>query len=82
MKTKPKPVKRASNGHKANRANGLGAFRAQRANANKHKPLGLKLVSDSIQRDGYSAPMVAAADGELFIGSLRHEGAGSSQLAQ
>lgn len=66
-KTKTKPVKRNGKG------TSLAAFRPQRVNANKHKPLGLKMVGDSIQRDGYSAPMVAAADGELFIGSLRHE---------
>lgn len=72
VKTKTKPVKRNGNGHPST-SSGLAAFRPQRANANKHKPLGLKMVGDSIQRDGYSAPMVAAADGELFIGSLRHE---------
>lgn len=60
-----------SNGHKA-----LSDFRPQRANANKHKPFGLKLITDSIQRDGYSAPMVAAADGEIFAGSARLEAVG------
>jgi len=48
----------------------LADFRPQRRNANKHRPLGLKQLADSIQRDGYSAPMVAAADGEIFAGSI------------
>ena len=48
-------------------------YRQQRVNANRHKPFGMKLITDSVQRDGFSAPMVAAADGELFIGSARKE---------
>ena len=56
--------------------NGKRQFRGQRVNANKHKPYGLKLIADSIQRDGYSSPMVAAADGEIFAGSARLEVAG------
>jgi hypothetical protein len=48
----------------------LSAFRPQRKNANKHTALGTKQLADSIQRDGYSTPMVAAADGEIFAGSI------------
>jgi len=54
----------------------LSDYRPQRVNANRHKPFGLKLLSDSIQRDGFSAPIVAAADGEVFAGSARLEVAG------
>lgn len=51
----------------------LAQFHPQRQNANKHKPHGLTALANSIQRDGYSAPMVAAADGEVFAGSARLE---------
>src|SRR3972149_207814 len=61
--------------------NKLAAFRPQRRNANKHKPFGLKQLADSIQRDGYSTPMVATADGEIFAGSARLETVGEVLLA-
>lgn len=51
----------------------LRQFKPQVRNANKHKPHGLTAIANSMQRDGYSAPMVAAADGEVFAGSARLE---------
>ncbi len=51
----------------------LSDFRPQARNANKGKPIGLTQLDKSIRRDGYSAPMVAAADGEVFAGSKRLE---------
>lgn len=51
----------------------LSQFRPQKANANKGNPRGLTQLDKSLRRDGYSAPMVAAADGEIFAGSKRLE---------
>lgn len=51
----------------------LSDFRPQRRNANRGKPAGLAQLDKSLRRDGYSAPMVAAADGEIFAGSKRLE---------
>ena len=51
----------------------LSAFRPQKKNVNLGKPYGLAALDKSIRRDGYSAPMVAAADGEIFAGSKRLE---------
>ena len=42
----------------------LSAFKPQKRNVNLGKPHGLAALDKSIRRDGYSAPMVAAADGE------------------
>lgn len=51
----------------------LADFRPQRANINRGRPHGLAALDKSLRRDGYSAPMVAAADGEVFAGSKRLE---------
>ena len=51
----------------------LSAFKPQKHNVNLGKPHGLAALDKSIRRDGYSAPMVAAADGEVFAGSKRLE---------
>jgi len=51
----------------------LSAFKPQRKNVNLGRPHGLAALDKSIRRDGYSAPMVAAVDGEIFVGSKRLE---------
>nr|ASV43917.1 hypothetical protein [Hot spring virus BHS1] len=51
----------------------LSSFRPQRLNPNRHKPHGLEMLAKSMARDGYSAPMIAAADGEIIAGSARLE---------
>ena len=48
-------------------------FRPQARNANKHNSFGLRLLEESIQRDGYIDGMTAAADGEIISGSARLE---------
>jgi len=48
-------------------------FTPQKRNANKHTPRGMKLLEQEMNAVGYTSPMVAAADGELFIGSARME---------
>lgn len=51
----------------------LARFKPQQRNANKHTARGLKLLDDSIQRDGWIGAMTVAADGETFDGSARLE---------
>ena len=51
----------------------LSDFKPQTKNANKHSQRGRGLLDMSMRRDGYTAPMIAAKDGELFIGSHRLE---------
>lgn len=51
----------------------LSSFKPQTRNANKGNQAGIRELDKSIRRDGYSAPMVAAADGEVFAGSKRLE---------
>lgn len=51
----------------------LARFKPQRRNANKHTPRGLKLLNDSIQRDGWIGAITVAADAETFDGSARLE---------
>jgi len=51
----------------------LADFRPQRVNVNRGKSHGLAALDKSLRQDGYSAPMVAAADGEIFAGSKRLE---------
>ena len=48
-------------------------LRPQVSNANKHNTFGLRLLEQSIQRDGYIDGMTAAADGEIISGSARLE---------
>jgi hypothetical protein len=48
-------------------------FRPQQRNANKHNSFGLRLLEDSIQRDGFVDAQTAAADGEIISGSARLE---------
>ena len=51
----------------------LGDFRPQQQNANQHTARGMGALERSMRTDGYSTPMVAAANGEVFDGSARHE---------
>jgi len=69
-KTTKAKARPGTNGHKRTT---LKDYRPQSANVNKHKPFGLQELTRSIERDGYSAPIVAAADGEVFAGSARLE---------
>ena len=46
-------------------------FRPQQLNANQHTARGMGALERSMRTDGYSTPMVAAADGEVFDGSAR-----------
>lgn len=48
-------------------------FRPQARNANKHTPYGLRLLEQSLQRDGFIDGQTAAADGEIISGSARLE---------
>jgi DNA modification methylase len=48
-------------------------FIPQRKNANKHTPHGLRLLEQSLQRDGFIDAQTAAADGEIISGSARLE---------
>lgn len=51
----------------------LSHFKPQTHNTNKGNQSGIRELDKSIRRDGYSSPMVAAADGEVFAGSKRLE---------
>lgn len=51
----------------------LGDFRTQRRNANKHTERGLRMLSDSIGRDGWIGAVTVAANSETFDGSARLE---------
>ena len=51
----------------------LSDFRQQAMNANKHTERGMKALEASMNEVGYTAPMIAAADGEIIAGSARHE---------
>lgn len=55
----------------------LSDFRQQAINANKHTERGMKALEASMNEVGYTAPMIAAADGEIIAGSARHETAAS-----
>ena len=55
----------------------LSDFRQQAMNANKHTERGMKALEASMNEVGYTAPMIAAADGEIIAGSARHETAAS-----
>lgn len=46
-------------------------FRKQNKNANRHTERGLRLLSESIDRDGWIGALTVAADGETFDGSAR-----------
>jgi len=46
-------------------------FRPQQGNVNRHTARGMGALEQSMRTDGYSTPMVAAADGEIFDGSAR-----------
>lgn len=54
-------------------AGGLGRFRKQSRNANKHTERGLDLLDKSIRKNGWIGAMTAANDGEIFDGSARLE---------
>jgi hypothetical protein len=51
----------------------LSDFRQQAMNVNKHTERGMKALEASMNEVGYTAPMIAAADGEIIAGSARHE---------
>lgn len=51
----------------------ISKYRPQRRNANKHTQRGLRMLEDSIQRDGWIGGITVAADGETFDGSARLE---------
>lgn len=51
----------------------LAAFKPLPANPNSHTPRGQRALEDSIRQDGYTDPMVAAADGTVISGNLRLE---------
>ena len=68
-----RPAPKVSKNGKGHPLQKLSAFRPQRKNANLGRPHGLAALDSSMRRDGYSAPMVAAADGEIFAGSKRLE---------
>ena len=48
-------------------------FVPQKKNANKHTSYGLRLLEESVQRDGFIDAQTAAADGEIISGSARME---------
>lgn len=50
-----------------------GEFKPQSINANTHTPRGMGMLGDAMNRDGYVAPMTAAANGEIIDGSARLE---------
>lgn len=51
----------------------LSDVRQQQKNANLHSERGMAMLEKSMNRVGYTAPMIAAADGEIISGSARHE---------
>jgi len=55
------------------KAKTISDFTPQKMNANLHTKRGLEALEASMNEVGYTAPMVAAADGELIIGSARLE---------
>lgn len=55
----------------------LADFRPASENTNGHTELGTSLLESSMSRDGYTMPMLAAADGEMLAGSNRLETAAS-----
>jgi len=67
------PLKSASRGANGNGKRGLSNYRTQRANANKHTPIGLRELRASVQRDGIIGAITVARDGETFDGSARLE---------
>lgn len=63
----------STNGKSPNGKKALKNYRPQRVNANKHTPLGLKGLGNSIGKDGIIGAITVAADGESFDGSARLE---------
>jgi hypothetical protein len=51
------------------RSKKLSDFRQQAMNANKHTERGMKALEASMNEVGYTAPMIAAADGEIIAGN-------------
>jgi hypothetical protein len=51
------------------------AIKTLEKNPNKHTEYGGKLLEDSYRQNGYTEPMVAAADGTLLSGNARAEAA-------
>jgi hypothetical protein len=50
-------------------------LRSQRQNANRHSQRGMGMLERSVQQGGWIGAITAAADGEVFDGSLRLESA-------
>jgi len=51
----------------------IAQFKPLKQNPNKHTQRGLRALDDSIRQDGYTEPMVAAADGTVLSGNARLE---------
>lgn len=51
----------------------LSDFRVQKRNLNKHRPRGMKMLADVIEKDGWQGGITVAANGETFAGSARLE---------
>ena len=55
----------------------LSDFKPTANNSNKHTAKGMKALDNSMGEGGYTAPMTAAADGEIIDGDARLETAGN-----
>lgn len=55
------------------RSGKLSEFMPLKDNPNRHTQRGLKALEDSVQEDGWVAPMTVAADGESLDGAARLE---------
>lgn len=51
----------------------LSDFSTQRKNVNKHKPRGMAMLDNVIEKDGWQGAITTAANGETFAGSARLE---------
>lgn len=51
----------------------LSEFRTLKDNPNRHTQRGLRALEDSVQEDGWVAPLTVAADGESLDGAARLE---------
>ena len=52
-------------------------FTPTKRNSNKHTMKGMRSLDSSMSEDGYTAPMTAAADGEIIDGDARFEASGN-----
>ena len=51
----------------------LSDFKTQKKNINKHKPRGMAMLDNVIEKDGWQGGITVAANGETFAGSARLE---------